>query len=149
MDSNLSLKLWKDQDTNTMVFSLKNVESVYCFRLSNELFYNFPKESVALFMAARLSAASGISEKEIAWMINSLLAVPYHVDNKDGLESFAFKLKEEIPELSSVVECPECNRRKSLFDMIIHLNDYHKASRESIADWIDTLDIDTTFGGRL
>lgn len=33
----------------------------------------------------------------------------------------------------------------SLYDCIIHLNDSHKWSRDQIADWLETLDIDITF----
>lgn len=28
----------------------------------------------------------------------------------------------------------------------IHLNDFHEWTREAIADWVETLDVDLTFG---
>lgn len=49
--------------------------------------------------------------------------------------------------------CPQCRdgkelgwatRQASLCDIIMHLNDAHMASRESIADWLETLDVDLT-----
>lgn len=41
-------------------------------------------------------------------------------------------------------ECDGMYNSVSLHNMVIHLNDDHKWSRENIADWIETLDIDTT-----
>lgn len=39
-----------------------------------------------------------------------------------------------------------CDRKHNfLSSMIIHLNDHHKWSREQIADWVESLPIDTSF----
>lgn len=40
--------------------------------------------------------------------------------------------------------CPDCKFTRPLMDVIVHLNDKHKWSREAIADWLETLDIDIT-----
>lgn len=40
-----------------------------------------------------------------------------------------------------------CRPSRGVKQMIIHLNDQHKLTREQIADWLDTLDMDLSFGG--
>ena len=52
---------------------------------------------------------------------------------------------EKLPEaFSTKVKCPECNKSsmERLWHTIQHLNDHHKKSREEIADWLESLDID-------
>jgi hypothetical protein len=37
--------------------------------------------------------------------------------------------------------CPACNRRQSnVGEIIVHLNDQHRWTREAIADWLDVID---------
>jgi hypothetical protein len=38
-----------------------------------------------------------------------------------------------------------CCWRKPLSEVIVHLNDHHRWTREQIAGWLDTLDVDLTF----
>lgn len=43
--------------------------------------------------------------------------------------------------------CPACEDTKSTMSIlwsIIHLNDRHEWTREAIADWLDTIDVDLT-----
>lgn len=57
-------------------------------------------------------------------------------------------LTEAIPALGQKVPSPcTCiiTRPQVVKDLIIHLNDGHKWTREKIADWLDTLDLDLTF----
>ena len=56
-------------------------------------------------------------------------------------------LKKLFPALSKTAKCPKCSTSKqSIFKtldrMIIHLNDEHKWTREEVADWLESLDID-------
>lgn len=39
-------------------------------------------------------------------------------------------------------------RESSISSMILHLNDFHEWSREQIADWLESLDIDLSFERR-
>jgi hypothetical protein len=60
------------------------------------------------------------------------------------------RLLELLPGLKDEVTCPVCKDTEDefeemLWDIIQHLNDIHKWTRESIADWLDTLDADITF----
>lgn len=63
------------------------------------------------------------------------------------------RLKEAIPGLNQSVSCPESYHideadgpsESSLWLMVQHLNDTHKWSREKIADWLETLDVDISF----
>lgn len=49
-------------------------------------------------------------------------------------------LCEAYPILRSTVKCPQCNYKGELQSVIQHANDGHKMSRESIADWVATLE---------
>ncbi len=74
-------------------------------------------------------------------------------------ESVMAALKKALPEgsLQTPVDCPGagekvydgliCESKKPcpLSDRIMHLNDSHRWTREQIADWLDTLDVDLTF----
>lgn len=51
----------------------------------------------------------------------------------------------KLPGVKEFVKCPVRGERKMLEDVIILLNDKHKWSREQIADWLETLDIDLRF----
>lgn len=76
-----------------------------------------------------------------------------------------------LPEVATLVDCPgshvagsngsfhasstyeleggeafsRCYANASITDVVMHLNDNHKWTREAIADWLDTLDVDLTF----
>lgn len=62
-------------------------------------------------------------------------------------------LSKQLPGVDAIVICPACTVQdsplweKKLWYVIQHLNDQHEWSRESIADWLDTLpdEIDITF----
>lgn len=56
-------------------------------------------------------------------------------------------LNDSIPGFEGMhVVCPvdDCCGNDLLFDVIITLNDKHQWTREAIADWLDTLDLDLT-----
>jgi hypothetical protein len=52
---------------------------------------------------------------------------------------------DELPGVDELVKHPISKREMPLGSAIINLNDQHKWTREKIADWIETLDIDITF----
>ncbi len=51
----------------------------------------------------------------------------------------------ELPGVREVVKNPVTGAEATLESVIINLNDYHKWTREQIADWLETLDIDLQF----
>lgn len=51
----------------------------------------------------------------------------------------------ELPGLNQMVRNPVTNKTGTLRSVIISLNDNSKWTRERIADWLDTLDVDITF----
>jgi hypothetical protein len=51
----------------------------------------------------------------------------------------------ELPGVNDLVKNPMTDEVLALREVIINLNDRHKWTREQIADWIETLDIDTRF----
>jgi hypothetical protein len=52
------------------------------------------------------------------------------------------ELPKLFPSLRSKISCPDCGRIYDLANMIQHLNDDHKWSREDIASWLETSGID-------
>lgn len=56
-----------------------------------------------------------------------------------------------LPALNATANCPvflstsSCFFAADLQTVIIHLNDHHKWTREQIADWLETLDLDLSF----
>ena len=52
------------------------------------------------------------------------------------------------PILGLMVNCPKCDKWCSLWDIIINLNDHHKASREWIACWVREIEARVDAGVR-
>lgn len=52
---------------------------------------------------------------------------------------------ESLPGLDEIVVHPVFKNKDSLRRVVISLNDSHRWSREQIADWLETLDVDITF----
>lgn len=66
--------------------------------------------------------------------------------NADAEVVPANPLIDAIPGLAEKVKCPcGCNDNAPVWNVVIHLNDGAKWSREKIADWLDTLDADLRF----
>lgn len=57
-----------------------------------------------------------------------------HAANSQDLSDLVVEI---FPELHVIAKCPECLLRDELGDMIVHLNDEHKWTRNQIANWID------------
>jgi hypothetical protein len=51
----------------------------------------------------------------------------------------------QLPGLNEIVKHPVTSKKTQLKHAIISLNDSHRWSREKIADWLETLDIDLSF----
>lgn len=51
----------------------------------------------------------------------------------------------DLPGINEAVKHPLTGDTHSLWSVIINLNDIHHWTRERIADWVETLDIDTRF----
>lgn len=58
------------------------------------------------------------------------------------------ELIKHLPDLNTIVGCPhkDCIGSGKVIEVVIHLNDKHQDSREKIADWLETLDININFG---
>ena len=64
----------------------------------------------------------------------ALLAVGKQAGRYDALDEqwpFAYDVK---------VQCPACEMRDFVADVLWHLNDTHKWTRERIADWVETIE---------
>ena len=63
-------------------------------------------------------------------------------------------LARQIPGLSETVSCPvktktpdggDCPYVNDVMRIVVHLNDNHRWTREQVADWLETLDVDLSF----
>lgn len=66
----------------------------------------------------------------------------YVINAHDWYEAFK-RMQSEFPELMNDASCPECGpiasmwgKVPTLMDVIMHLNDRHKWSRQRIAEWL-------------
>ena len=72
----------------------------------------------------------------------SLPVIPPAEQGKDF-----YSLSSQLPAMNNIVDCPEdgCKHNSKLWNAVQHLNDHHRWTRESIADWVDLLPFDTSF----
>lgn len=70
-----------------------------------------------------------------------------HTSTTEMGSEVADELAALIPAMASYVTCPACKHeaRSPLRERIVHLNDDHQWTREAVADWLDTLDLDLKF----
>jgi hypothetical protein len=55
------------------------------------------------------------------------------------------ELSKQLPGVEQIAVHPVAKNVNSIRNIIINLNDVHKWTREQIADWLDSLDVDLTF----
>ncbi len=70
------------------------------------------------------------------------------IEQKTELPQSSFRTEDVVntfPNIFKKVNCPACEISTALKYVIIHLNDNQKWTREAIADWLDTLDVDLLF----
>lgn len=67
-------------------------------------------------------------------------AAAYGPSNSDLVQ----RLGEHVKDFYAQVKCGGCSQKGSLYGIIQHLNDFHQWTREHIADWLETLDLDLT-----
>lgn len=72
-------------------------------------------------------------------------AAGYHKPSSHNYADSGTLLRSVLPALSIFTQCPHCEVKVSLERVVIHLNDSVKWSRERVADWLDTLDLDLSF----
>lgn len=73
--------------------------------------------------------------------------LPKKKPNSSPAPDILSTLSKAIPDMSATVKCPKesCGMTDSLSGVIIHLNDNEGWTRESIADWLESLDLDLQF----
>lgn len=116
------------------------------------LFQLYPFENKALYikMLDKLSA-----DKLPFWVYNEDGSAPsqhsqVEYSSDDPPPEYDYEEQEKVryllPDLDNRKACPEdCDHTDSVWQIVQHLNDYHQWSREEIADWLETLDINITF----
>lgn len=96
--------------------------------------------------------------EEVLGQVNQMAPGLIHSIPKFRHRDLARALAARIPDVRTGVLCPApdprprtsvsvfypCGLQMNVFDCVIHLNDYHGMSREEIADWLETLDLDLT-----
>lgn len=67
-----------------------------------------------------------------------------HGKGKADNHTLVVRLGNHIPDFYARVKCPGCEAKNSVYSLVQHLNDSHKWTRNRIADWLETLDLDLT-----
>jgi len=69
---------------------------------------------------------------------------PQYDKSENQLSSGAHELFNSVPGLKEKVKCPKCHVTRDLFNLIQHINDNpdsHHMTRNDIADWLESLDV--------
>lgn len=95
---------------------------------------------------SKLRESMNLTSESISFMVNQFRVFP---DACGEFPQTDFEeLSASLPGSHVSVDCPVCDKsphRELLPDIIIHINDEHHWTREQIADWLETLDIDLEF----
>lgn len=95
---------------------------------------------------------SAAPEIEYVWVLQGVVGqkADSGAATVDGNYDRAWRLREKIPGTKVSVSHPATENsciskhHRTVWEMVMHLNDHHHWTREAIADWIDTLDVDLT-----
>lgn len=100
-------------------------------------------EQVTVYDAYLYSAPSEIPGGAVRLMWHTVIQI---IPGGSGYQDSGRMLSKALPALIKEVLSP-CDHGgvDLLEEVIIHLNDRHKWSREQIADWLDSLDVDLAF----
>lgn len=167
------LEQYENFEKNEMVFKLKQgEETLHTARASMEALAKLPKTYVQEILAKEYVKKKYLTEHEASTLFASSTQVlkivnihevkwgspgkmvvlpPAHSVNPDNLGVQAEGLKKMIPGLREEFSCPHktCTNvymeQNKLFVLIQHVNDAHKWTREEIADWLESLDVDLAF----
>lgn len=83
---------------------------------------------------------------EDCWDDFSINTYNSELKSNSGLGNVVPKtLKSLLPGLSERTTCPQCQHAGTVEWAVMHLNDSHRLTREDIADWLDSLDINLSF----
>jgi len=143
---NFSIELWELSFEECMeIAKFKFLESLYkehpgLSHLWTQIRYNWQDmgqmsdQGVAWFNKIQGSSSSWLPDKS-----------NQHVGSKQIVSHTEDRRVRELPGLNEQVKHPESGKTTTVRAAIISLNDSYKWSREKIADWLDTLDIDLQF----
>lgn len=100
-------------------------------------------EQVTVYDSYLYSAPSEIPGGAVRLMWHTVIQI---IPGGSGYQDSGYMLSKALPALSKQVLSPCDHDGVDLLEaVIIHLNDRHKWSREQIADWLDSLDVDLAF----
>lgn len=160
------LEQYEDFAKNEMVFKLKEgKETLHTAQASMEALAKLPQTYVQEMLAKEYVKKKYLTEDEALTLFDKSTKVlkdvklyeaewavkPMVVSDPNSLSAQAQQLQKMMPALLEKVGCPvkDCEVMEStdnlLWFVIQHCNDYHKMTRQDIADWLETLDVDLSF----
>ncbi len=100
----------------------------------------------------QIPTSADVPEIEYVWVLQGVVGVVNSsgAATTDGNYDRAWHLRQKIPGMLASVSHPATENsciskhHRTVWEMVMHLNDHHHWTREAIADWIDTLDVDLT-----
>lgn len=121
---------------NEAVKHLKN--SAASDKYHNDLWGHLKKDTLAFI--------EQIEQNKAEWAKKNAHKYKNYNLNTNGFSGHVVQdsLRDVLPCLYEVVKCPHqgCSNSRVMSEQIIHLNDEHDWTREAIADWAESLDID-------
>ena len=111
-----------------------------------DLLSKTPMELAEIFVEWVNTNFPNATKKEIHQAVTSTLDT--HVKNTDYQRWSVARQAQQLPGVNDIIKCPACDNNTGpsiIYTVVQHLNDYHEWTRDQIADWLETLDVDMEF----
>jgi hypothetical protein len=114
------------------------------YEVSEEFLANISESGMISVLAAKISANydKNLLEAMISYHTSINGLIPKGIG---GQTTNVEELSKQLPGVEQIAVHPVAKNVNSIRNIIINLNDVHKWTREQIADWLDSLDVDLTF----
>lgn len=134
------IEIWVDDEKDLVFIRIINESFCYDILFDRKLFKEFNEDRSLAYLNTILPA-------KLAEKTNKNLNAAFGKKKTTGSNDFSMAAK-NLPGVDEIVkECPGCKENglgesgydnTRLYNLIMHLNDSHKWSREKIADWIES-----------
>lgn len=87
--------------------------------------------------------ANSYEEPTLSGFARKLPGVNERVEYPCNRDGFIYKVLGHVDE--GLEDCLWLDQSDTIYQIVIHLNDRHRLTRDEIADWLETLDVDLSF----
>jgi hypothetical protein len=157
------IRTWRNNQQHTLHVVIEHNQKPLQIVFTEEQVYSAGIDYLLDIMAIEIENRYGIDDSKVPLRLvrmhlgeeSSQKYLPDMAEYSYGTHSFSAvgiapspnfaSISKSLPGVNEVVKHPLVTGEWMLADIIMNLNDVYRWPREKIADWIETLDIDTTF----